>query len=160
AAGRRLFPAAPDQSLLLQKATGQIAHGGGRRLEVGSDEYRLIRRWIAAGSPVGDPKEPVVTRIEGKPAHRVLTRNNKQQIAVYAQYSDGSIEDITRRAQYDSNDTEIAAVEASGLVRTLQMSGEAAVMARYQGHVATFRATVPLGAKVPDYKFEPKTVVD
>jgi hypothetical protein len=160
ARGRRLFPAAPDQSLLLQKATGQIAHGGGRRLEVGSDEYRLIRRWIASGSQVGDPKDPVVTRIEVKPSHRVLTRNNKQQIAVYAQYSDGSIEDITRRAQYDSNDTEIAVVEGSGLVRTLQMSGEAAVMARYQGHVAAFRATVPLGVKIPEYKFEPKTAVD
>jgi hypothetical protein len=40
------------------------------------------------------------------------------------------------------------------------MSGEAAVMARYQGQVAVFRATVPLGMKIPDYQFEPKTVVD
>jgi hypothetical protein len=160
ARGRRVFPAAPDQSLLLLKASGQMAHGGGKRMEVGSDEYKLIRRWIAAGMPVGDPKDPVVTRIEVKPDHRVLTRNNKQQFAAYAHYSDGSIEDITRRAQYESNDTEIAIVDAAGLVRTLQMSGEAAIMARYQGHVATFRATVPLGQPVPEYKFEAKTVVD
>jgi hypothetical protein len=160
ARGRRLFPAAPDKSLLLQKATGQAPHGGGKRMEVGSDEYRLIRRWIAAGAPVGDPKDPVVTRIEVKPDHRILSRNNKQQFAVYAHYSDDSIEDITRRAQYESNDTEIAIVESSGLVRTLQMSGEAAIMARYQGHVAAFRATVPLGVKIPEYKFEAKTVVD
>jgi hypothetical protein len=160
ARGRRLFPAAPDQSLLLLKATGTAAHGGGKRMEVGSDEYKLIRRWIAAGMPVGDPKDPTVIRIEIKPDHRILTRNNKQQFAAYAHYSDGSIEDITRRAQYESNDTEIAIVDAGGMVRTLQMSGEAAIMARYQGHVATFRATVPLGVPVPDYKFEPKTVVD
>src|SRR5215471_16642599 len=160
ARGRRVFPAAPGQSLLLQKASGQMAHGGGKRMEVGSDEYKLIRRWIAAGMPVGDPKDPVVTRIEVKPDHRVLTRNNKQQFAAYAHFSDGSIEDITRRAQYESNDTEIAVVDAAGMVRTLQMSGEAAIMARYQGHVATFRATVPLGQPVPEYKFEPKTVVD
>ncbi len=160
ARGRRLFPAAPDQSLLLLKATGQMAHGGGKRMEVGSDEYKLIRRWIAAGMPAGDPKDPVVTRIEVKPDHRILTRNNKQQFAAYAHYSDGSIEDITRRAQYESNDTEIAVVDSAGLVRTLQMSGEAAIMARYQGHVATFRATVPLGVPVPSYTFEPKTVVD
>src|SRR5262249_38214376 len=81
ARGRRVFPAAPDQSLLLLKASGQMAHGGGKRLEVGSDEYKLIRRWIAAGMPVGDPKDPVVTRIEVKPEHRILTRNNKQQFA-------------------------------------------------------------------------------
>ena len=47
-------------------------------------------------------------------------------------------------------------VDAAGLVRTLAMSGEAAIMARYQGHVAAFRATVPLGVKMPDYKFEPQ----
>ena len=29
-------------------------------------------------------------------------------------------------------------------------------MARYQGQVAIFRATVPLGVKMPDYKFEPQ----
>src|SRR5207249_2601529 len=52
--GRRLFPASPDNSLLLQKVSGGIAHGGGKRIEVNSDEYRLIRRWIAAGAPFGD----------------------------------------------------------------------------------------------------------
>src|SRR5262245_9190211 len=158
--GRRLFPAAPDRSLLLLKASGGVAHGGGKRMDVGSDEYRLIRRWIAAGTPFGKPDDPVVTKISISPEHRILSRQNKQQFAVYAHYSDGSVEDITRRAQYESNDTEIAVVDAAGLVRTLGLSGEAAIMARYQGHVTTFRATVPLGVKVPDYPFEPQTVVD
>jgi hypothetical protein len=160
ARGRRLFPAAPDHSLLLLKATGTLAHGGGKRIEPGSDEYKLIRRWIAAGTPRGLPTDPVVTRISIFPEHRILTRQNHQQFAVYAHYSDNSVEDITRRAQYDSNDPEIAVVDGAGLVRTLDLSGEAAIMARYQGHVTTFRATVPLGVKVPAYAFEPKTVVD
>src|SRR5207253_6461722 len=51
ARGRRVFPAAPDYSLLLRKATGQLPHGGGKRMEMGSDEYKLVRRWIAAGMP-------------------------------------------------------------------------------------------------------------
>jgi hypothetical protein len=160
ARGRRLFPAAPEQSLLLTKASGQIAHGGGKRLDAGSDEYRLIRRWVAAGMPYGEPSDPVVTRISVYPEHRVLSRDGKQQVAVYAHYSDGSTEDITRRAHYESNDQEIALVSEGGLVRTLALSGEAAVMIRYQEHVATFRATVPLGAKIPAYAFEPNTVVD
>ncbi len=160
ARGRRLFLAAPSSSLLLLKATGTIAHGGGKRLEPDSDEYQLIRRWIAAGTPYGQPDDPVVTRITVYPEHRLLTRQNKQQIAVFAHYSDGSVEDITRRAQYDSNDTEIAVVEPTGLVRTLGLSGEAAIMARYQGQVAVFRATVPLGAKLPEYRFEPNNFVD
>ncbi|HLJ92959.1 MAG TPA: DUF1553 domain-containing protein [Gemmataceae bacterium] len=160
ARGRRLFPAAPDYSLLLRKATGQLPHGGGKRMEVGSDEYQLLRRWIAAGTPKGEPTDPVVTKITVYPEHRILTRQNKQQFAVYAHYSDGSVEDITRRAQYDSNDTDIAVVDGAGLVRTLAMSGEAAIMARYLGQVTTFRATVPLGLETSEYSFEPLTIVD
>jgi hypothetical protein len=158
--GRRVFPAAPDHSLLLLKASGQMAHGGGKRMEVGSDEYKLIRRWIAAGTPYGQKDDPTVTSISVNPSQRVLTRQNKQQLAVYAHYSDGSVEDITRRAQYDSNDTEVAVVDNDGLVRSLALSGEAAIMARYQGQVTVFRATVPLGVTVPEYKFDPKTLVD
>src|SRR5260370_9709 len=160
ARGRRIFPSAPDNSLLLLKATGGVAHGGGKRMEVNSDEYRLVRRWIAAGLPFGEPTDPKVTRISVYPEHRILTRNNKQQFAVYAHYSDGTVEDITRRAQYESNEQEIAVVDAGGTVRTLAMSGQAAVMVRYLEHVSTFRATVPLGLPIPEYKFEQKTLVD
>jgi hypothetical protein len=160
ARGRRVFPAAPDSSLLLLKAAGGVAHGGGKRMEVGSDEYRVVRRWIAASMPYGEKSDPVVERISVFPEHCVMTRQNRQQFAVYAHYSDGYVEDITRRAQYESNDQEIAVVDAAALVRTLAQSGEAAIMCRYQGHVATFRATVPLGVKIPDYKFEAKTLID
>jgi hypothetical protein len=160
ARGRRLLPSAPDHSLLLLKATGVMAHAGGKRMEVGSDEYKLVRRWIAAGTPFGKETDPAVTKISVFPEHRILTRNNRQQFAVLAHYSDGSIQDVTPRAQFESNEGEIAIVDGAGLVRTLEMSGEAAIMARYQGQVAVFRASVPLGSKVPDYKFEPQTVVD
>jgi hypothetical protein len=158
--GRRLFPEAPEASLLLRKATGRLPHGGGKRMEFGSDEYRLVRRWIASGMPLGQPSDPVVTRVSVFPEHRILSRHSRQQFAVYAHYSDGSVQDITRRAQYESNDTEIATVDSGGLVETHAMSGEAAIMARYQGHVATFRATVPLGAPIPAYQFSYQTLVD
>jgi hypothetical protein len=158
--GRRLLPASPDNSLLLLKATGTVAHGGGKRMAIDSDEYKLVRRWIASGTPFGKPQDPVVTRISIFPEHRILTRNNRQQFAVLAHYSDGAVEDVTQRAQYESNDQEVAVVDGAALVRTLAMNGEAAIMARYQAQVAVFRATVPLDAKIPAYKFEPKTVVD
>jgi hypothetical protein len=160
ARGRRLMPAAPDSSLFLLKATGAVPHGGGKKMDRDSDEYRLVRRWIAAGMPYGKDTDPTVAGISVYPEHRVMTRQNKQQFAVYAHYTDGTVEDITRRAQYDSNDQEIATVDANGLVHTLALSGEAAVMARYQGHVSVFRATVPLGVKTPEWQFPPLTVVD
>jgi hypothetical protein len=158
--GRRLFAASPENSLLLLKATGTMAHAGGKRMEVGSDEYKLVRRWVAAGAPFGKPEDPVVIKITVAPDHRILTRNNRQQFAVHAHYSDGRVTDVTQRAQFESNDTEIAAVDGAALVRTLELSGEAAIMARYQGQVAVFRATVPLGSKVPKYQFAGQTVVD
>src|SRR5207244_13123289 len=39
--GRRMFPANPDASLLLMKATGKTPHGGGKKMDPDSDEYRL-----------------------------------------------------------------------------------------------------------------------
>jgi Protein of unknown function (DUF1553)/Protein of unknown function (DUF1549) len=158
--GRRLFPASPDNSLLLLKATGTIAHAGGKRMETDSDEYKLLRRWIASGTPFGRPEDPVVTKISVYPERSIISRFNRQQFSVHAHYSDGSVADVTQRAQYESNDTDVAAVDNAALVRTLDLSGEAAIMARYLGQVATFRATVPLGMKIPAYQFEPKTVVD
>jgi hypothetical protein len=158
--GRRLLPSSPEHSLLLLKATGTMAHAGGKRMEVGSDEYKLIRRWIAGGTPLGSPADPTVAKITVFPEQRVISRQNRQQFAVLAHYTDGTVIDVTQRAQYESNDPDIAVVDGSGLVRSLDLSGEAAIMARYQGQVAVFRATVPLGMKIPDYQFEPKTVVD
>jgi hypothetical protein len=40
------------------------------------------------------------------------------------------------------------------------MSGQAAIMARYQGKVTVFRATVPLGLSTPAYAFAEQTLVD
>jgi hypothetical protein len=144
----------------LLKAAGVMAHAGGKRMEVDSEEFKLIRRWIAAGTPYGQASDPVVTKITVYPEQRIIPRQNRQQIAVYAHYSDNSVIDVTQRAQYESNDPDISIVDAVGLVRTLDMSGEAAIMARYQGQVAVFRSTVPLGMTIPEYQFAEKTLVD
>jgi hypothetical protein len=142
--GRRVFPAAPDQSLLLLKASARLPHGGGKRLDPDSSEYRLIKRWIAMGMSLGKATDPTVVRIEVYPQGRILTRGMKQQLAVTAHYTDGSSEDVTRWVQFQSNDAEVASVEPGGRVETRTLSGQAAIMARYQGQVAVFRATVPL----------------
>jgi len=146
--GRRIFPPSPDQSLLLTKPIGASPHGGGKRMDKDSYEYRLLRRWIAQGMPYGNAKDPVVTGIECLPRGRVMDQKSAQQIAVYATYSDGTKEDVTRMALYEPNDAELAESSETGLVSTLDLSGEVAIMARYQGQVSTFRATIPLGAEV------------
>lgn len=146
--GRRIFQPAPTQSLLLTKPTGQSPHGGGKRMDADSYEYRLITRWIEQGMPYGSANDPVVTGIRCLPEGRVMDRSSQQQISVVATYSDGTTEDVTRMALFEANNTEMAEVTTSGLVSTLDLAGEVAIMARYQGQVSTFRATIPLGAAI------------
>lgn len=146
--GRRLFPASPDNSLLLTKAVGTLPHGGGKRLETDSRDYQLIRRWIAQGMPYGKPTDPTVERIEVYPLERTMERDGEQQLVVKAFYTDGKVEDVTASAQYDSNDKDITQVDPAGLVKAISRSGDAAIMVRYQSRVAVFRATIPLGVAV------------
>ncbi|MBI4601272.1 MAG: DUF1553 domain-containing protein [Planctomycetes bacterium] len=146
--GRRISAAAPEQSLLLQKAMNVVPHGGGLRFEPGSYEHRLLSRWMLQGMPYGTGKEPKVASIEVVPEMRVMGREGEQQISVFARYTDGSIEDVTRMAQYEANDREMAEAGATGLVKTHDLAGEVAVMVRFQGQVGVFRASIPLGAKV------------
>ena len=146
--GRRIFPSSPGQSLLLTKPVGKSPHGGGKRMEVDGYEYRLISRWIEQGMPYGDAKDPVVVGIKCVPEGRVMDRGSDQQVTVMAVYSDGSTEDVTRMALFEANDPEMAEVSVTGLVKTLDLAGEVAIMARYQGQVAVFRSTVPLGAEI------------
>ncbi len=157
--GRRVFPAAPDQSLLLLKATGAVPHGGGARFDSESYEYRMLHRWMRQGLPYGSTEDPRVTKIEVHPSERTMLRDSDQQLAVFAHYSDGSIEDVTPMAQFESNNAEMAEVSPSGRVKTLDLPGNAAVMIRFQGHVGVFRASVPLGAEVGELP-QPVNLVD
>ncbi len=144
--GRRIFPAVPGESLLLKKAIGRSPHGGGKRMAQDSYEYNLLVQWIEQGMPYGAATDPYVTGIKCLPETRTMTRKSQQQISVVATYSDGSTEDVTRMALFEPNEPEMAECSTTGMVSTMDLSGEVAIMARYQGQVSTFRATIPLGA--------------
>ncbi len=93
--GRRISPTAPDESLMLMKATGKIPHGGGVRFDDTSDAYKLIRRWIAEGTPWTDEHDPTLVGILVEPAEQIMTPEANQQLKVTARYSDGSTRDVT-----------------------------------------------------------------
>lgn len=159
ARGRRLFPASPENSLLLLKATATLPHGGGKRLDKDSDDYRLLVRWISEGMPYGKPTDPKVERIEVYPRDRTLPLGADQQLVVTAHYSNGDTEDVTRSALYEPNDKEMARTDENGDVQLFHQPGDVAVMVRYQAKVAVFRATIPLGAPV-DHLPPPNNLVD
>lgn len=145
---RRLFFGSPDRSLLLLKASGQIPHGGGVRLAASSEGYSLLRDWIQQGAPFDQTTAPKLVSFEVEPARGTILRQAEQQLKVIAKYSDGSVRDVTGMALYEANDKAMADVSERGLVKISDIVGNVSVMVRYQGRVAVYSASVPLGAPV------------
>ena len=152
--GRRISIAQPDRSLLLLKSAAELPHGGGHKFDKDSPEYRVIRHWIAQGAAYGDESVRKVARIEAIPRPRQLPRGRSQQVAVIATYVDGSREDVTRLARYESNNADICEASDTGLVTIGQSTGNLAVMIRYQGQATVFSSTVPLGLPVDNLPAE------
>jgi hypothetical protein len=157
--GRRLSFAAPDRSLLLLKASGQVPHGGGVRLDPSSEGYALIREWIRQGAPLDSSAASQLIAFEVHPNRASIQRGAEQQLKAVARYSDGSVRDVTGLALYECNDSAMAEVNERGLVKILDLAGNVAVMVRYQGKVAVYSASVPLGAPVENLP-SPKNFID
>lgn len=159
ARSRRLFVGAPDRSLLLLKASGQVPHGGGLRLASNTDGFAVLRDWIGQGARYDGDTAPKLTSFEVQPSQGTIQRQTTQQLKALARYSDGTVRDVTGMALYEANDKAMAEVSDQGLVKVLDITGNVAVMVRYQGNVAVYSASVPLGAPVANLP-APKNFVD
>ncbi|MCA9107500.1 MAG: DUF1553 domain-containing protein [Planctomycetales bacterium] len=160
--GRRIDFAAPRESLLLTKAIAQLPHGGGQRIEPGSDAYELLLTWIRQGAPLSEAADsPTLTSIEIEPTMRVLQAGQAQQLRVIAVDSSGQRRDVTRQTEFASNLAVVASVDSDGYVTTDAPTGEATIMARYMGQVAVFHAIRPYGESIGEIEsFEPINDVD
>lgn len=149
ARGRRVFPGAPERSLVLLKATGQTPHGGGERFSVDDAEYDTILSWIKQGAPRRLADEPKLTRVEASPDVKLLTPGAEQPLAVTAHYSDGSSRDVTSLSMYQSNESAVVSVDRRGVMKAGPIPGEAAIMVRFMNVIATSRVAIPLAGEVP-----------
>ncbi|WP_322284686.1 DUF1549 and DUF1553 domain-containing protein [Prosthecobacter sp.] len=146
--GRRVFPPAPEESLLITKGAAIVPHTGGKKLEPGSEDYKTLVRWIAEGMPYAQKNEPKLNDIVVEPARATLKVKTMQQLKVTARYSDGSSRDVTKHALFEANDRAMAEASEQGLVKTLDIPGNVAVMVRFGGKVSVCSVSVPLGAPV------------
>src|SRR5262245_37336723 len=150
---RRFNRSAPDQSLMLLKATGSIPHVGGVRTNVGEPYYELVRDWISQGVKL-DLKAPRVAKIAVFPINPVVPRPGmKQQVTVLATYADGSTRDVTREAFIESGNIEIIEANTTGVLTTLRR-GEAPVLVRYEGAYAA--TTIVCMGDRSGFVWEPK----
>jgi len=141
--GRRISLASPEQSLILLKGTAKVPHGGGRKLEEGNHRYELLKRWIEEGGNYVETDPATIVSLEVEPSEQVLAPGETQQIRVTVVDSNGQRRCVTAEAEYGSNADLIAVPDQRGLIQAGKNPGEAAILARYMGHVAICRITLP-----------------
>ena len=141
--GRRIFPASPHKSLLVQKMSGALPHGGGVLIPPNRAEFRKITDWISTGFPWEHPSASTVSSIALTPTQRVLRMGETQQLRVMATLSNGEQLDVTELSQFQSNAVAQAQVNVNGQVTVGQVPGVVAVMATYMGRVDVFRIFIP-----------------
>ncbi|HEV3448363.1 MAG TPA: DUF1549 domain-containing protein, partial [Gemmataceae bacterium] len=138
--GRRINLALPNESLILEKATGRVPHTGGERFTQNSEHYQTIVRWLEAGAPMDPPTVATPVSADLYPKNGVLEgKGATQQMVVRAKYSDGTERDVTPLAVFLSNNDTSAKISPEGVV-TAGERGEAFVMARF--------ATFTVGAQM------------
>ena len=129
--GRRVNTAAPEQSLLLLKATGAVAHTGGKLFANDSEHYQTLLRWITQGAPDDSDKVPETVAVILSEDRLMFEKAGAvKALKVTARASDGSTRDVTKLVRFFSNNESIAKIDANGLV-TSTGPGDTNVFARF-----------------------------
>ena len=144
---RRVNLMKPHDSLVLRKPTMAVPHGGGRRLEVGSNDYNIFAAWVAGGAVEPNPDARKVTKLIVTPPTRVGQPGMKQQLQVQALHSDGKTRDVTAWSRFDSMDEAVLNVTSTGLV-TAVGRGQAPIMVRFQGNTEISTVVIPFADSV------------
>ena len=140
--GRRVEMADPGASLLLTKPTTALQHKGGKRLDVKSEDYKILAAWIGAGCPGPKADDAQLIKLEILPQEILLKPGQNQQLSVKAKYSNGSERDVTRWAKFTSADESVAGVDGSGKVNVIG-HGQGAITAWFSSQIVISRIISP-----------------
>ncbi|MFN9196679.1 MAG: DUF1549 domain-containing protein [Planctomycetaceae bacterium] len=143
ARNRRLNTIDPARSLVVRKGAAEVPHGGGRKLEKESPQYRRLVRWIASGAPLQVDGERPVVQIEVDPPELTLTPGESRQLRVTAIDARGGRKCVTIESDFLSNAGHVVEADPRGVVRASDIPGEAAILVRYQGLVSVCRVALP-----------------
>ncbi len=152
--GRRLSFALPQDSLLLSKATGKEPHGGGVRFSDTDEDYRLLLQWIQGGVERVKETDRKLVSIDVAPAAHSMVANQSEVLTVTAKYDDGLTRDVTNMCAFQSNEPAIVSISPKGQVQAGGLPGEATIMVRYMGKIATWSTAVPRPDAVASDRYE------
>ena len=157
ARGRRIDLADPGTSLLLTKPTTALPHKGGKRLDVGSDDYKLLAAWIEAGCPGPRENEKKLVGIDLGPTESTAAPGQTVAVTVTARYDDGSTRDVTHWARFTSADETVATVDPAGRVSVVG-HGAGAVTAWFSSQIAVANVIAPFphAVSAADYGSAPR----
>ena len=152
----------PTNSLMLRKATMQVAHGGGRRFEPNSPDYKIILDWVRAGAPFGEDsaeKGVSIQSIEVFPKQVMLRAGGQHRLLVTALLSNGRRDDLSDQVLFVSNNPDVVTV-AEGGVLTAKGSGETSILIRAAGHAVSAGVGV-IGNPVTNFqRLETRNYID
>ena len=152
--GRRVSFAAPHESLLLNKAVGKQPHGGGARFSDTDEEFRLLLKWIQDGVARTNDADPKLINIAVSPDPHSMIAGQHEMLTVTAQYNNGTSRDVTQMCAFQSNEPAIVSIASSGRLQAGALPGEATIMARYMGRIATWSTAVPRPIPVTSDQYE------
>jgi len=156
---RRVNFQSPAESLILQKPTLGVPHGGGHRLDRDSLAYATLLAWIEGGAPGPRGDAPRVARLEVTPSERVVQPGERQQLRAIAVYSDGHQRDVTHLSKFDSLDEGVVTTDANGLVEVKGL-GQTSVMVRFEGAAEIAMFLAPYGTAPQLAEWKPHNFID
>ncbi len=128
--GRRTNLALPQRSLFLQKATGNVGHGGGVRLSEDSPLYETLIQWLRSGAAGPATDTPHVVALGVQPSAVIVEApRDRMHVRVEATFSDGTTRDVTDIACYELSNLNAEVASDGTVVR--KAFGETTLIVRY-----------------------------
>jgi hypothetical protein len=141
--GRRIFPGAPEQ----QSADCETCwHGSSRWRSTTGSRWSRISNDGQLGSTGNASQCSGCREVDFDCGCPCFNRGRSESVAgivVTAKYSDGTERDVTRLTAFQSNEAPVAAVDENGQVTAGQITGDAAIMARFMGQIAVCEVLIP-----------------
>ncbi|ELP32743.1 DUF1553 domain-containing protein [Rhodopirellula baltica] len=141
--GRRIDFGQPNESLLIQKATAQLDHGGEDVWQPEDESVRTVQRWIASGAQRRQLRR--LDRLIVEPSEFVSNAIPASVgLHVTAIFDDGVHRDVTNQAIYVSQNESALVIDPAGEAK-LSMPGQHFAIVKFAGRSALVSFTTPIG---------------